>query len=1445
MQTFEQWFYRCGVRKVEWLTNPPMTPMVDLTLPWYSMIHYLPETSVETGPSFDNLIFQTSGGPRYVDHVLEQATQIGTPIWAKQTPMTLVQSFRKIQPKFRRMTKLEQLTQTKDAMLVENYCILQHLWNYRETYLTPYWRWVNLRNTLWANVTRLAERVPHVSQFVFLQLPDVVPTRGEFAQAAVRRTRDTMAKFNTDAAMDCLDLFIWAGKDRESSAIGAIPDSALAKLNIVFTVGGFWTVINMGKLNQWIKGQGLGSEKEIEAGRDPELFQKTMLAFFNRLVTARSTAESTVGDSKINTATPDLGPKPDQALAEADAKANATTGVVVSGPDVGFIMPEDEEFDIDALLDSFDAPPSSAVQDVTQDIPVAPVVAEKTAITLGDLESGESIVRTFWDLDAPPLNLEELIQPVVSEITKGHTDQLGVYDLGVMGTALKYHDQGKISNAEFARFDELAGRYRTLQVGDTGKTVAELAVIDDAVIHQISGDVAPEIKTVLDKSFLKSSLTGFDRDYITKVLDADIMNAFLAPMKAGFALTGFAKERTHTLMNKFDTYTVAYTPVDGERTVVKLDIPVIEPDGRYRMNGVDYYLKKQRGDLPIRKVAPNKVALTSYYGKLFIVRSDKVAFDYGNWLTRKINSGIEQNNSKYSNVLFGAGISNTEVAPRGYSILANEYIRFNYGEYEFDFRFNKAGETYGEKYVKDPSESMPIGWKVEGSKRTVLTIDRSGIVSLDNEEPLGGIEDLLGIDVTSRPNDAVMVKLLGKNIPLGLVLFWRYGADETLKRLGVNPERIEAGGRLNMTADQYAVRFKDQTLVFPRNNRLAALALSGLNDFKAAIASYDYDDFNGRDAIMNVLEAVNLTARYGHEITNLFDLFIDHITRDILKEMNEPTVFGPLLIRACQLLLTDDCPDETDLRHMRIAGYERIAGNIMRELLPAIRTQRRKQSGRRGGLDLKQKAVWQRIQSDGSSQQVEDSTPIHNLKEQEALTYSGHGGRGKTSMVKSTRAFHPTDIGTVSEATVDSGSVAINTSLVANPRFTSLRGLTARFDPELDGAASLLSTSTLIAAGADRDELRRANFISIQNSSGIATESYETMPVCTGMESVIAHRAGPKFASRARGAGRVVSVNEDAITVEYDDPSLGVDHFPIGLTHGLIAGMTVPHEVITDLKVGDQIKDGTIVAWNERFFTRDPMQPDQVLYKPAFLVRTALVDGMDQLEDSSAISQEVGIKLSTKVSYPVTLIVKPGEVVHDLVQVGSKVDLETILCTIENPLTANADLFKDDAFDTLSFLAAGKTKAGHAGVVDKIEVYYNGDPDSFNDSVAELIRISDRTLARRDKRLGGDGSIIGRVDNTVTIDGHRLEAGEVAIQVYITALYPAGVGDKGVFSHQLKTTIGRVMSGVNKSYDGENLDAIFGYQGVSDRIVGSAESVGTTNSLALRLRELVIEAYRK
>ena len=68
---------------------------------------------------------------------------------------------------------------------------------------------------------------------------------------------------------------------------------------------------------------------------------------------------------------------------------------------------------------------------------------------------------------------------------------------------------------------------------------------------------------------------------------------------------------------------------------------------------------------------------------------------------------------------------------------------------------------------------------------------------------------------------------------------------------------------------------------------------------------------------------------------------------------------------------------------------------------------------------------------------------------------------------------------------------------------------------------------------------------------------------------------------------------------------------------------------------------------------------------------------------------------------------------------------------------------------------------------------------------------------------------------------------------------------KGVFASQLKTIVARVMTGTNESADGKPVDALFGYQSIANRIVLSAEMMGTLNSLLLEVGKRAVAAYNK
>jgi hypothetical protein len=269
------------------------------------------------------------------------------------------------------------------------------------------------------------------------------------------------------------------------------------------------------------------------------------------------------------------------------------------------------------------------------------------------------------------------------------------------------------------------------------------------------------------------------------------------------------------------------------------------------------------------------------------------------------------------------------------------------------------------------------------------------------------------------------------------------------------------------------IRFQDESLIIDTRHAQGAMVLSGLRAVKGITSTLPASDFNRKGVYGEVLASMGIGRHILRELDLMLDMFIDPITLELLTEMGEPTEFIPLILRAAELLTTDEHTEEMDSSQMRIRGYERFSGFVYNQLVQAVREQRAAGHPGSAQVSLRPNAVWDDILKDPATMLVEESNPIHNLKEKESVTYTGQGGRSAKTMVKRTRIFHPNDMGTISETTPDSAKVAIRTYMTPNAKVNSLRGTTDRFDFDKDGTSSLISTTGLLGPGSDLMDPKR------------------------------------------------------------------------------------------------------------------------------------------------------------------------------------------------------------------------------------------------------------------------------------------------------------------------------------------------------------------------------------
>jgi hypothetical protein len=1445
-------FQRYGVRKTDQLARPPLGRIEHLSIPVGSVYHYVGTKDLDDGPTEAIKALAAYSKQFPTRQVFETPTMLGNPRkLTVNADQQFVRGWRLRHPRFRPFNSFEVSDRDLQQLVVFNYSYIPRLYRYIRSFYTGYYRTYNHLAAVFDGVGTAVQQTER-QHFIEFPIPQVLPSVSLLQNAETDITRKAVPFFSSIESLMVLELWRWLGKNRSVSMLNRIPRDRLHKVNLVFTDAGRWMMFNLGLLDTWR----IPMPAELE-GLD-EQAQKDLLRTKGRTIQAGNFQR--------------------RALHALLLATEARGGDVAEnlGDGEGLVSVNQETTNQAETIK--DAGPSTPVTPTPSTVPVSNVEMPEELLPEALTEAPEfgSVDRDFGGLAFKADQTDAEYSTVLADLERLETlaqasdlheeadpEHIVAGDLiedpmtpeeAIRAQCALLAESGSISAKDFKYFEEQAGAYRQIagpdggKLGDFIKIPTEMVKIDKAPAIQ-------DTDTITDKSMLSSTLMEFDSRYVTSVMQRDIANMVVNLQQAGILVLGYDVEEIEDISGSYLAYRVKVKPVQGLPSTLTFNMPKVQPNGTFRVNGVNYHTRKQRGDLPIRKLNPARVQLTSYYGKVFVDRSEKKVNDYGRFIRDAVmRIGLEDSDGIVTDLVPGNAFDPSVKLPRLYTIFAQGFRAFKMRVvvdeksrvYDMHFDHKTRGALIGgNELLANYEEDGCVVCGRYGRELVVIGSD-SGLYTLNMDDesrrlyPMPYIEDILDIRALRTPIDQADVSLYGKAIPSGVVLGYLLGLNKLIKRLGVTPRRVAAGNRVNLEIDEYGIVFQDETWVFNKKDALATLVLAGWRDFEQSTKQYPAAEFSRKNVYLNAFDDNGLGSRHLREITLINQLFLGHIERELLAEMGEPQTVTELILRSAELLLTEDHPHELDARYMRVKGYERFAGILYSELVRAVRNHRSRANRSAHPVEMNPLAVTIAISQDSAKNQVTEINPIMDLKVGEALTYSGHGGRMSRSMVKRTRAYHPSDMGTVSEATVDASDVAINVLLSANPKFNSLRGTTNPYELSENNTTSLFSTSALLAPSANKDDAKRTNFISIQNGHGVACDGYHAAQVRTGYEQVIGHRTGDLYCTTAKQPGVVKSKTPTGIIVENADGTmLGVE---LGRRYGSAAGLTIPHEVVSMLKVGDTLQVGDVIAYNSGFFEPDLFDAKRVVFKMGMTVRVALLESANTLEDSSEISSKLARKLMTKMTKTRCVTVPFDTQIHRMVKPGERVEYESILCLIEDAVSAGSNLLDKESLDTLRVLGQQHPTAKQRGVVDRIEVYYNGDPDDMSESLQALTIESDKALIRRSKSAGRT-PFTGSVTSNFRVENEPLLLDTAVIKIYITADVPAGVGDKGVFANQLKTVFGRVFDNV-KTESGKELDAIFGALSVDNRIVTSPFTIGTTTSLLNFAATKVVAAYR-
>lgn len=1018
--------WRFEVRKPDLLVMPPTAKQESFVFPKKAIYHFVSSDPLVKGPSDTDPHLAGIDKRMSVEHIRELVIVAGSPMMQGINLQNEIDNWHRTKKRFRKTRDTLAETTNDNIPAIFNYSFAQSVYRYTRSIFTDRYKWMNLWATVFQKVADCKDN-PR-SHFVFIPLPTHLPSMSKMDNAVGKPETSFLQLMRTADEWMIFDLWTWLDRSlRESTLLGRIPQDMLGKVELVFEDAGRFMCLNMGLLDTWLEDPNRPKRTTQEFNsRD---MQKRMLRGFMSLMEYR----------------------------RGSLTVNEITSEDFADPPAGGVIPPVPESTDQTNPDNKNVSETESAAARAKDI------LENMDADLNTLESIEG------KIDARLLD-----ENVLGGLQTAPREQVEPQNLdeALMGKLEELAENGLIT----------ASNYRSLT-----KAIDKAAVAPSPYKPEVSareyGTVKPEetkIKqvsklkddpTIIDKSMLDVSMKDIDRIYIEEFLNRDKVAMVQAIQKGGNVVTDHKVTVIEDAIGKFEAHEIKLLPLEGLPSPIRMKVPIVDPDNRIRTGNTAYVMRKQRVDKPIRKISPTQVTLSSYYGKNFVGRTEKSAYDYSKYLVKEVNLNLISEKPTISNVTTGDVFNHLVTLPRAYTALSRYWRGFVCKDITFNFDYANKEKFFNPDRVKtiEALGMTPVG--IKGEDHYALDMDNTLYLCKEGDAiPVSSFEEFLELRVGKKPVEFCECKLLGKAIPVGVVLGYYYGISGLIKMLGVTPRQVPAGQRVNLQPNEWSLVFDDLTLVFSHDDRLATLILGGLQQLDTTIKKYTLSHFDEKAVYFNCVEAMGLNARYVRELDMLATYFVDPITERVLKKMGEPTSYPKLVKRACEMLLTDQHKRSGDNSEQRYRGSERIAGAMYTAMITGIREHAGMINKRNARVSVHPYAAWEGVLGDNTIVQSKDINPIQNLKENEAVTFMGAGGRAERAITRSGRYYDNSDKGIISEAGVDSKLTGVNVYTSASPRFSDLEGMVEETLGNDTPMASLLSSTAMVSPGILKDD---------------------------------------------------------------------------------------------------------------------------------------------------------------------------------------------------------------------------------------------------------------------------------------------------------------------------------------------------------------------------------------
>lgn len=704
---------------------------------------------------------------------------------------------------FRYITRIDEIPTRKESLTIVNYNPLFRCYTFG---VLKFFKKMNLiLTTVMNTVADVLDKYPTKHQYILIPWDTQIFTRDQFIRSKII-LNNTSVKFSENFHyIFMMYLLNFIDPDTKMSLLEAYPKKYWAETNFILRCGTKGTIFNLQELM--------------------DLNHKNRA--YLKIVSHCNTLSILGGGGIITTDETDNGPTNSIPII-TDTKPT----IVIPDINAPTVDPNDPNNTV--VTDRVDVNPkvlSTAIKVDTS--PVSVITDTKAVIARNIVPMVKTTVPTLAPTpttskfpsitpDKPVVN-NDLLPSLAANITlatpetnaqvirarsKAFVDEVDTAAKAVIAK------QDQLTPKQKQRLEQIAVKYKQLSLNDRPLTDILLnsndVTIDDVPAQGI-------VDNLPDKSMAKSTVFNFDKAYVNKTMEKDMVSIAIEFNKNGMFLTDI---KTTTILNELvhaTEYTFNYEDVNGKKHTIKFTIPIIDHNGYCYINGVKKLLKKQMVNIPICKIGENKVSMVSNQNKVLVFRNTAKAHSYLAQMDKVFDLGKDK-----LTITFGTLELNIPLAYE-YTTLATKYNtiilkKLKGNEYWDSDKIIVCLDYFNRFKVLTDELNRPKVDALEKRYGTLIGkqsnvayyfIDVNNHVSLVNikgeEVTPASIVSIIDIFKTYLPPEVTAkigfitewadLNLVSKPLPVGFALAYRFGLKETLEHLGVKYKLLAKRGK--------------------------------------------------------------------------------------------------------------------------------------------------------------------------------------------------------------------------------------------------------------------------------------------------------------------------------------------------------------------------------------------------------------------------------------------------------------------------------------------------------------------------------------------------------------------------------------------------------------------------------------------------------------------------